>query len=265
MPLLVDTHLHIYPCYNVERALGVLIARLNHLAAGIAGEVTGIACLTERADCNFFVDAVDGRIDSGSITLEASESGDSLSATARDGMSCTLLPGRQIVTRERLEVLALTKNLQVADGQPIVDVIQSVVDQNAVPVVPWSPGKWMFGRGAVVREIPDWFGADQVCFGDTSLRPQGWPNPAGIRKARRKRHLVVAGSDPLPFAGEEAQMARYLTLIRKDGDGETVGDRLRAALLDPGTTCEFVGRRGSVFTVARRWLANQVVRSANVS
>jgi hypothetical protein len=261
MPILVDTHVHIYPCYDVERALDALIGRLHKLAAGIRGDVAHVACLTERSDCSFFTDAVDGRVDSGSVTLEVATSGDSLVATAADGKSCTLLPGRQVVTRERLEVLALTMDLKIPENLPVVDIIQSVHDQGAVPVVPWSPGKWMFGRAHVVREIPDWFGADQVCFGDTSLRPVGWPTPTGFRKARRKRHLVLAGSDPLPFPGEEAQMARYVTLVREDANGEDTCGHVRRLFLNPGTTCEFLGRRGSFAEVAKRWIANQRSRT----
>lgn len=262
MPILVDTHVHIYPCYNVERALGNLIRGLHGLAARHDIEATCAACLTERSDCSFYADAVAGRIDTGSIRLEPSASGDSLVATAPDGAACSILPGRQIVTKERLEVLALTRELEIADGQPIVEVIQSVHDQGAVPVVPWSPGKWMFARAHVVREVPDWFGADQVCFGDTTLRPRGWPTPGGIRKASRKRHLVLAGSDPLPFAGEEAQMARYVTLLREDGSDDGLGARLHELFLSPATSCRFVGQRGTVFEVIRRWVANQRARSS---
>jgi len=57
--------------------------------------------------------------------------------------------GRQIVTRERLEILGLAMRRRFLMACP-PRVIQRIVEAGGIPVLPGSPGKWLFARGQLV-------------------------------------------------------------------------------------------------------------------
>ena len=50
MHLIIDTHLHFYPCYDLSKALNAL--RINLLRLDSNAVYIGI--LAERSDCHFF-------------------------------------------------------------------------------------------------------------------------------------------------------------------------------------------------------------------
>lgn len=52
------------------------------------------------------------------------------------------MAGRQIVTAEKLEVLALGTDLDIDDGRPIREVLSLVTENGGLPVIPWGAGKW---------------------------------------------------------------------------------------------------------------------------
>lgn len=258
MTIIADTHVHIYPLYDASRALETLIRKLTAYVGGAASGVQLAACLTERHDCHFFRSACDSAVPlDGLLRVEAIDEGQALAAHQDNAGSCLILPGRQIITRERLEVLALTKDLNIADNQPIFDVIESVISGGGVPVLPWSPGKWMFGRSAVVADALRRFDPSKLCIGDTTLRPHGWREPRIMADARSAGYTVLAGSDPLPVHGEEDRMAEYVTRFENAPEESGVADALRAAMLDPASRCDALGRRGSVAQIAKRWIANK--------
>jgi hypothetical protein len=67
----------------------------------------------------------------------------------------------------------------------------------------------MFKRGIWIRKLLAEFPPDQLILIDTSLRCAGWPAPRLYSRARRENRPVLAGSDPLPPAGEEALAGCY--------------------------------------------------------
>jgi hypothetical protein len=163
-----------------------------------------------------------------------------------------LIPGRQVATRERLELLGLGVDAPLPDGELLQDAWQRIRDELGLPVAPWSPGKWTGRRGRLLRELIEHAEPGALGVGDSLMRPSGWPEPALFRLARRRGLPVLAGSDPLPLAGEERFAGRYGTAFE-------AGDNLDAALrrlrfLKPGQA-RAVGARLSAWQVARRWWA----------
>ena len=264
--IIADTHLHFYPCYDTDKAFSCLTDRLASFAEG-----PGIALgfMAERHDCDFHTRMRAGQVKTnGQFKIHTEPDGVSVSVVptvqskAKDARSTTsktgkitLLPGRQIVTRERLEVLALATTDQIPDGLPAAEAIERSLECGAVPVLAWAPGKWFFQRGRIVRELITRFPPEALLIGDTSLRPGIWPEPILMRTARKRGFRVVAGSDPLPFQGEEAVMGSYASCLEGDFDPSDPLASARGLLLTPGTP-GYVGRRGGLLSVLRRMWKN---------
>jgi len=256
MPLIADTHVHLYPCYNLNCAFRCLSRNLSRLAGVNGSNAVPIAVLTERHDCRFFAQLRDGlRIpDDPSVTIEKSAEPNCIAINC-DGTELHLFAGRQINTLERIEILALTVDADIPDGLQARDVIIRILDEGGVPVVSWAPGKWFARRGHVVRELIQNAESGTLLVGDTTLRPVGWGTPSLMQNASRQGLSIIAGSDPLPFAGEERYMGRYASHIDASFDVDGPVSSLRSALRD-GRVVEQVGHRCQLIPWALRLWRN---------
>lgn len=254
--LIVDTHVHIYPCHDLHTALE---HAFRQLAAW--GQGQRALLLTERHDCQAFRDMRSGSWRAAGYVISPATESCALNVANRQWESLTIFAGRQIVSRERLEVLALATDAEIEDGQPVDEVLLQVRAQGGVPVLSWAPGKWFGERGRLVRKLLDRAARGELLVGDTSLRPTLWPEPGLMRLARRRGLEVLAGSDPLPFPGEERQVGRYASRLDTVLDLDRPVTSLRAILTSPALRAASVGRRCGVLEVASRWRSNARVRA----
>ncbi|WP_420208907.1 hypothetical protein [Candidatus Electronema sp. JC] len=253
MDLLADTHLHLYPCYDLDRAFSRLLDQLG-------GGALRAGFLAERADCHVYEQLRCGDILLRDFTLEAADRRQLVLRRGSDGSRLCLLPGRQIVAAERIEVLALCTDALFADGLPAAELIKSIRAGNGVPVLPWSPGKWLFQRGRVIDGLLRQFSGQDLLIGDVSLRPAGWPLPPLLRKARCLGYQMICGSDPLPFSGEEDKFGSCGS--RLTAAAELEPDALLRALLQGKAAASSVGRRSGLLELLRRLRRNAAVRRA---
>ena len=247
MSIIADTHVHLYPCYDGAAALRTLSANLGRHGGDAA---VRLACLAERSDCDVIAQWADGSAPAPpGWTLTAPEAG-ALRAEGPAGAVVYLVAGRQIVTAERIEVLGLAMPDRVEDGRPAADTVAAVQAAGGVPVLAWAPGKWFFARGRVVRRTIARHAPGSLLLGDTTLRPTVWPEPALMRAARKRGYGIVAGSDPLPFAGEEVRLGVYASVIDAPFDAERPLAAAREALRQGQR--RVAGRRGSPRQVLQR-------------
>ena len=260
MAIIADTHLHLHPAYRAGRALIRLSQRLGGLAqaAGVPGAARA-GFLAERAAQHDFADLRDGVSALEGVTVAPTPEGGALCLATPDAV-LYLLAGRQIIAAERIEVLALAMEISVPDGLPAADTIERVLAAGGVPVLAWAPGKWWFARGRVIADLLRRFTPEQVLLGDTTLRPLGWGEPCLMRLARRRGYGVVAGADPLPFAGDERHMGTYGTWLPGELDPQRPVASAREALRQSRAGARLLGRRGDPLTVARRLWRNARAR-----
>ena len=211
---ILDTHLHLYPCFDLPKAFDRFLDNTGKYGP----QATRVACLAERFDCQYYESITNKEITLDGFKLAISDENETRLIRDKDNMSLTLLPGRQIISREKIEVLALGCPQLIDDGQPVLDVIYQIIQLGHVPVLPWSPGKWFGARGAIIKDLINELKAGDFMIGDTPLRPYGWATPRLMKDAQKKGFSVVAGSDPLPFSGEEAWPGAYCTIAQSEND-----------------------------------------------
>jgi hypothetical protein len=211
-------------------------------------------CLAERAGQHVFADwAMAGAVPGTDLPVELVEGKGGVALRVETGSGLLhILPGRQVVTSERLEVLVLGRDLELADGTPAADLIGAILAAGGIPVLTWAFGKWWFARSRVVRALVKHFAPERLWLGDTTMRPREWPRGRLMRQAVKAEARLLAGSDPLPGAGEADYAGRYATLLNCELEPrDPAGSVLRGLrVLPPGGRP--VGRRCSLAAVLLR-------------
>ena len=247
--LFIDGHVHIYPFYSMQNAVTAGIRNLQR-SAGKQGDGVMVWLLTERYDCDFFDSARQMKELHPKDTLEPE------SLVIHDSSGKTpiyLCAGRQIVTSDNLEICALATSLRVKDRTlNTMDTIRAVNNAGGVAALNWAPGKWFFGRKAIVQDLLAKLNPAMLLISDTSLRPIGWMTPLLMKSAARKGFKILAGSDPLPFAGEEALVGSYGFTVSGRFDPQKPAQSIRALLTDPAIDVSRSGRRNMPVTFAQR-------------
>ena len=255
----VDGHVHFQPCFDKDRFLDGAVANFTRHAGklGRDAEPAGWLLFTEMAGENYMRTFAASATDAPAAGWEFRRTEEDCTLIGvKDGRDrLVLVAGRQIVTAEKLEVLALGTNEQLADGSPLQVTIDQVRKSGAVAILPWGFGKWWFGRG---RILGDWLltdGGAGTFLGDNAGRPGFMPAPSQFDVGRTRNMFVLPGSDPLPFESEAGKAGSYGFVLR----GEVRGDRPMAGLK---ACLEALDRQPATFgrlESAARFCRNQVL------
>ena len=250
--LLIDSHVHFYPNYDFQT--GIRRGLANLAAAGkkskLNGPVTTVWLLSERWDCNFFeqLRANPGVFDFDGFRFENTDEKEAVKVIIDENQEHYIISGWQIVSSDGLEVLGLALKDHIQDRSlSTSDLIDAVNAAGGVPVLNWAPGKWFFSRGKIVRKILKNRNPGEFIVGDNPLRNICWPEPKLMRYAAEKGFTVVAGSDPLPFDGEEKFIGTYGFSANAVFDPRRPAASIRELLRHPSQKCEIIGRRNDVF------------------
>lgn len=250
--LVIDTHIHAYPHFNFSRLFDAFFHNVQLALPNAPGTTLAMA-LVEREGVNQFAEWRSRRNLPPQASVEPLEDNLALRLTLPGPRSLLVLAGRQIACRERVEILGLGCQANIPDGTPAADAVQAVAAAGGVPVLAWGVGKWWFRRAAVVRRLLDRFPPSVLLLGDTSMRPAFWPEPGPMRNGRMAGRRVLAGSDPLPPAGEETMAGRYATQLDCPPQGsETTSEWIRNALRNPTVPLRPTGQRASLPEFIRR-------------
>jgi hypothetical protein len=210
--ILIDAHVHIYPCFDEAELLDGAAVNFQQGAeqVGVSGLYAGCLLLTEVAGSRRFRRwRVSGPAMSGPWSFAPTEEDDSLVARRESGERLFLIAGRQIVTAERIEVLALGRDADIPDGLELAATLDRVRTLGALPVLPWGFGKWWLRRGSQVEEAFRRRGHKELFLGDNAGRLDGAGTPPLFRQARAQGVPVLPGSDPLPFAEHGSRAGSY--------------------------------------------------------
>ena len=251
----MDGHTHFHPCFSWETFLDSTARNFSDVRRkqGVSAESPGCLLLTESAGADAFQSLLRNGVNGvRRWSLDIQDESDSILLRHESGETIIVVPGRQVVTAEKLEVLALGSIAQFPDGQPIRAVLRSVTRHGAVLL---SHGGWENGGGDGGELFGD---ADRGAPGSSVLPWRqrrscaSWlPRPWLFQTADNRGIPVLAGSDPLPLPHMSRAQAVMASCSKTGAETVTAGERhqgaspstdaltrgVRASLLDIGQWC----------------------------
>lgn len=253
--VMVDGHAHFHREFEAGPFLNSAHANFRDAARRMDSDASfvGVLLLTEGKEENGFERLV-AQVTQRNETREGStapwstqDTGEHISVrfTAEAHAPILVVAGRQIPTRERLEVLAIGTRREFEDGKPIRTLIQDVAQAGALPVIPWGAGKWMGHRGRLVDELITDSDLPPFFLGDSGNRPQFWPRPGQLLRAEEEGIGILSGSDPLPFSGEARRVGGFGSALSGTHDSLDVDEpvsTLKRSLTAPSTSLHRFGR-----------------------
>lgn len=207
---LIDAHVHCHKGVDPSAFLG---HAARNLAAAAAAEglrpAAGWLFFTEMATDHVFTALRVGIGELPDWRLTPTDEAVSLLAQKAGDLRLVLVAGRQIVTGEGLEVLALGAIGPFADGQDLVTSVAAVRAAGGLAVLPWGFGKWWGARGKALVRFLEQVAPGTVFLGDNRGRPAFAAPPRPFALADHRGILSLPGSDPLPLAAESDAVGRY--------------------------------------------------------
>lgn len=220
--IFVDAHVHIYDCFDVDLLLDSALRNFQSAAKHYNNEKqpsSYVLLLTECETDNWFqkqlATVTDSEQSHAAITGRwgVADTGevDSLVVCRNDfpEEKIYVVAGRQVVTKEKIEVLALFLSQSVNDGMSLSETVDVINQADGIPVLPWGVGKWLGKRGEILKRFLMHFGKSTLFLGDNGGRPQLWPTPGLFDLAEKKGVSVLPGSDPLPLPREVARVGSF--------------------------------------------------------
>ncbi|HET6630831.1 MAG TPA: hypothetical protein VFG91_13740 [Woeseiaceae bacterium] len=253
--LVVDAHVHLYPCMPV-RAMLDAAGRNLFGASGAAPAAVGVLLVADPDGVPGYERLLTepGERDRGGWRREQ---GDERSVTFRGdgGAMVTAVRGQQLITREGLEVLGIGCDARLRSGYPLAEMVARIRAARGWAILAWGAGKWLGRRGRTLTSlIEEEAGRPDVVLADNGGRPRAWSRVPQFATAAERGMRVLAGSDPLPLRGEEQRIGSYGFRIRaRAGGGVPLAESLRRAL-ETDAPAEIVGRPMAV----HGFIANQL-------
>lgn len=236
----LDAHLHIYPQFDPEKTLDMAFQNLQRHSALESAEMAlwePLVCLTEGSGFNFFQALANNDFKS-KFTVQSLRECNAVRVLLSDKKHLTVIAGRQIKTFEGIEIHLIGDPSSIPDGEPLFGLTETLVAKGHLVVLPWGVGKWLFSKGDLVKDLYNTF--PTLILSDNSSRIFSC---SMIEKARTE-HRLLAGTDPLPFTGEEDIVGSYATLTRTPFDPELPILSLKNMLKEK-RQFNFIGKRRS--------------------
>jgi hypothetical protein len=246
--LFVDAHVHIYDVYDLDALFDAAVENFEHAArsAGLAdGPREAMLLLTETARDHAFDTLASGERAPVRWKIATTAEPAVLRAYLDPNTFIWLVAGRQVATREDLEVLALGTTRRFPDREPIETSLAASEESAALTALPWGFGKWWGARGGIIENLMRAPRKRAIFLGDNGGRLALSTRPRLFGIGERSGLKVLPGTDPLPFHGQERRVGSFgLMLSHWDSGGrplEQLAARLRA---EPKTPREFGGLTG---------------------
>ena len=243
--LVIDAHVHIYPCFDLSGFLDAAFSNGLHAARHFGHDPSYIPVLllTEgyrQREFHRLRERMEGGNEriadgkNGGYRLFPTEEPESLRIERTDGSFLFLIAGFQIVTSEQLEVLALSTVSEIPDGLPLEKTVAAVEKYRAIPVIPWGFGKWFGRRRHVLTEFLASRREGGFFLGDNGGRPTLLRFPDFGREVPGLSLKVLPGSDALPLPSELKKVGSFGFTLQEEFTLGRPGESLKRILLKRG-------------------------------
>ena len=259
--ILADGHVHIYECFDESKLLDS--ASKNFLARAkrqkCQNNYASVLFFSESSQDNRFYQFLEqcqaGKSSLKNWNFRCTGEKVSLYAYNQRGESLFLIAGHQIVTVEKLEVLALITTEKVTDGLTLTETIKAIIDNGGIPVLPWGFGKWVGARGKLISQLIGNHNFPYLFLGDNGGRPRFWRTPTYFQLAQKKGLKILPGTDPLPIASQFYRPGSFGFSIPGRLDLENPGKHLKELLLNPEIDLQSYGSLESPWKFFQNQLA----------
>ena len=232
----IDGHVHFHPIFSLSAFLNG--AERNFQAADGGNRDTVGVLLLAKIDAAPPLSQVQKDAPSVSSAWKFSQFESTSCAFTSKDTTIIIIAGRQIVTRENLELLVFCSDKPFPDRLPLRESIEVARANKGVPIVPWGFGKWWFSRGRVLQSILDSDFKGGLLLGDSGCRPSMF-TPALISRATEAGIATLAGSDPLPIKSHEARAGSFGTRVPGSIDLNAPAEWVRESLTKLRATSTF--------------------------
>ena len=259
MNTLIDGHTHLYDCHSPGAVLEGAAETFG--AAGRAlgiesASYLGVMVLVDPAGVDGY-----GRLrgwEASGWSVSPAGACALVATRTSDAARLLVVGGRQIRAGNGLEVLAYGIRDEFTDGGSLQERVEDVLDRGGLPVVPWGFGKWLGGRGRDVESLLRSSLARHVLLADSYTRPERAPEPGSFGLAEDLGVAVLAGTDPLPFPGQESRVGRYGFLLEMSAEAEDPAGELCGRLTALNRSPERYGARSGLLEACRVQVAMQL-------
>ena len=264
--ILADAHVHIYSCFELTQLFNAAFRNFEQVATKINLNISyaAVLLLSETSKDNYF-DYLSNRAKNNlqlslELKIETTQEDCSLIVHNAKGQILYLVAGRQIVTAEDLEVLALATNQRIEDGKPIITTIEATIEGDGIPVIPWGFGKWIGSRGSILKRLLIDHNFPYLFLGDNSGRPSFWSNPDYFQLAKQLKMQILPGSDPLPFPSEFCRAGSFGFAVNGTVNPETPAQSIKQILLDSSLKPEPYGSLETPWRFIQNQISMQIAK-----
>ena len=249
--ILIDAHVHLYDCYSLDSLFNNAYENFKYAAhkSNVNEQYVGVMFLTETRKDNYFQKLKNSIQNPKSLSLTLrdwsilhTQEESSLIAQNVAGNKLVIISGRQIISHEKLEILALGTTSLFDDGRPICDVIDDIEKCGALAVIPWGFGKWIGVRGQIVSNLILNNHNRKIFVGDNSGRLAIMPKPGQLTLAIKQGVAILPGTDPLPLPWEENIVGQFGALLPGRLSLEKPTEQLLQLFLEDSNAIEPYGK-----------------------
>lgn len=245
---IIDGHVHIHDRFDIKRLFQATWENFfcKSKKMGYGECFTGVLFLAEPLNKNWFskileLAKVSQKENFDYLKYEQTKESNSLRVILDDEKELIVIAGRQIVSKENLEVLALGISEHFCEGKPVKEIVKETISRGGIPVIPWGVGKWLGKRGSIVNKLLQNGTNSNLFLGDNSGRPIFWPNPSQFKKAKTNNIPILPGSDPLPFPSEFKKVGSFGFILHTAIDNELPVKSITALLRESNIPIEKFG------------------------
>ena len=260
--IIADAHVHLHDCFDLEHMLNSALNNFQNFSKlkGYHDNFNALLFLTEIGKRNKFFQLRNYTKTNKTLIKNKLKNWDIYQTQEEVSLSVS---NQQIVTAEKLEVLALITNQDFEDSLSLEETIEKIVSVGGIPVLPWGVGKWIGKRGKILNEFLTKSNSPILFLGDNSGRPIFWLRPSYFQQAEAKGLKILPGTDPLPLIGESSRPGSFGFMIQDSLSKEKPGAHIKQILLRSNQSLEPYGSLENPFRFIRNQLAIRY-RKSNV-
>ncbi|MBI9070051.1 MAG: hypothetical protein JEY94_00540 [Melioribacteraceae bacterium] len=202
---LIDSHVHFQNCFTLETFLWNSYSNFKRNAEKIGSNknFNSFLFLTDGYEEGYkrILKSINRDLyySGNKISLIKSADEESINVKINDS-NIYIIPGKQIITKENLEVLVVGSNKTSSKKTDVYSTIRDLSKSGNLVILPLGIGKWLGKRGLIVDDI---IKKGLISFlGDNGGVSSFIKSPRQFESAKNLEIRILPGTDPLPIKSE---------------------------------------------------------------